>query len=103
MDGNCRVPDGTNARNVKTRVNAVKPDAIYFTVKDGEMTMIAGVDILREDGRVAIPPTALAGRERLCNVHPCTVTFRSTEIRKGKGNTSKGPGVLKLCSFSFLW
>jgi hypothetical protein len=93
MDGNCRVPDGTNARNVKTRVNAVKPDAIYLTVKDGERTINAGVDILREDGRVAIPePPRLDGNGSA----PCIPAMSPSDPQKS-GKDRETPAKTRGC------
>jgi hypothetical protein len=51
--GNCAVYDGTMREKIKTWVDAVKPEAVYFTVKEGQRTMIAVVNIPTEDKMVA--------------------------------------------------
>ena len=40
---------------IEAWIDAVKPDAIYFTVKDGQRTIIAVVNIPSEDKMVATP------------------------------------------------
>ena len=53
-DGNCGILDGTLPARIKNWVDAVKPEALYFTVKDGQRTMIAVVNVPSEDKMVAI-------------------------------------------------
>ena len=51
--GNCSVMDGTLPAQIKKYLDYVKPEAVYFTVKDGQRTMFAVVDIPSEDKLVA--------------------------------------------------
>jgi len=53
-DGNCSILDGTLPVKIKNYLDAVKPEAVYFTVKDGQRTMIAVVNIPSEDKMVAM-------------------------------------------------
>ncbi len=53
-DGNCSVLDGTLPAKMKNYLEAVKPEAVYFTIKGGCRTMIAVVNIPSEDKMVAI-------------------------------------------------
>ena len=52
--GNLAILDGTLPVKVKNWIDAVKPEAIYFTVKDGQRTIIAVVNVPSEDKMVAI-------------------------------------------------
>ena len=52
-DGNRAILNGTLPVKIKNYLDAVKPEAVYFTVKDGQRTMIAVVDIPSEDKIVA--------------------------------------------------
>jgi len=52
-DGNCSLLDGTMPDKIKTWIDAVKPEAVYFTVKDGQRTIIAVVNIPSETKMVA--------------------------------------------------
>ena len=88
---------------IEAWIDAVKPDAIYFTVKDGQRTIIAVVNIPSEDKMVATPePLSLDGN--------CAVTFTPAmspadlqKSGKERETFAKAQGMLKLCSFSFLW
>lgn len=53
-DGNCSVLDGTMPAKIKNYLDAVKPEAVYFTVRDGQRTIILVVNIPSEDKMVAI-------------------------------------------------
>jgi len=53
-DGNKSILDGTLPVKIKNYLDAVKPEAVYFTVKDGQRTMFAIVNIPSEDKMVAI-------------------------------------------------
>jgi len=53
-DGNCSLLDGTLPGKIQKYLDAVKPEAVYFTVKDGQRTMIVVVNIPSEDKMVAI-------------------------------------------------
>ena len=53
-DGNLSILDGTLPVRIKNWVDTVKPEALYFTVKDGQRTMIAVVNVPSEDKMVAI-------------------------------------------------
>jgi hypothetical protein len=52
-DGNCSLLDGTMPGRIQKYLEAVKPEAVYFTVKDGQRTMIVIADIPSEDKMVA--------------------------------------------------
>jgi hypothetical protein len=52
-DGNRDILDGTLPVKIKNYLEAVKPEAVYFTVKDGQRTMFAIVNIPTEDKMVA--------------------------------------------------
>jgi len=53
-NGNCSILDGTMPAKIKKYLDAVKPEAVYFTIKDGQRTMIAVVDLPSEDKMVAM-------------------------------------------------
>jgi hypothetical protein len=53
-DGNLAMLNGTLPVKIKSYIDAVKPEAVYFTVKDGQRTMIAVVNVPSEDKMVAI-------------------------------------------------
>ena len=53
-DGNCAILDGSLPVKIKNYLDAVKPEAVYFTVKDGQRMMIAVVNVPSEDKMVAI-------------------------------------------------
>jgi hypothetical protein len=46
--------DGTMPVKFKKYLESVKPEAVYFTIRDGQRTMIAVVNILSEDKMVAM-------------------------------------------------
>jgi hypothetical protein len=52
--GNCSVLDGTLPVKIKKYLEAIKPEAVYFTVRDGQRTMIAVVNLPSEDKMVAM-------------------------------------------------
>jgi len=52
--GNCSILDGTMSAKIKKYVDAVKPEAVYFTVRDGQRTMFAVVNVPSEDKMVAM-------------------------------------------------
>ncbi len=51
--GNSSILDGSLPSKVKKYIEAVKPEAIYFTVKDGQRTIFAVVNLPSEDKMVA--------------------------------------------------
>jgi hypothetical protein len=51
--GNRSILDGTLPLKIKKYLEAVKPEAVYFTVKDGQRTMFAVVNFPSEDKMVA--------------------------------------------------
>jgi hypothetical protein len=53
-DGNSSILDGTLPAKIKNYLDAVKPEAVYFAVKDGQRTMLAFVNIPSEDKLVAM-------------------------------------------------
>ena len=53
-DGNCAILDGSLPVKIKKYLDDVKPEAVYFTVKDGQRMMIAVVNVPSEDKMVAI-------------------------------------------------
>jgi hypothetical protein len=53
-NGNLAMLNGTLPVKIKNYIDAVKPEAVYFTVKDGQRTMIAVVNVPSEDKMVAI-------------------------------------------------
>jgi hypothetical protein len=53
-DGNCSLLDGTMSGKIQKYLDSVKPEAVYFTVKDGQRTMIVVANIPSEDKMVAI-------------------------------------------------
>ena len=52
--GNCAVLDGTLPAKMKKYLESVKPEAVYFTIKDGQRTMYAVINIPSEDRMVAM-------------------------------------------------
>jgi hypothetical protein len=52
-NGNRSILDGTLPTKVQKYLEAVKPEAVYFTIKNGQRTMIAVVNIASEDKMVA--------------------------------------------------
>jgi hypothetical protein len=52
-NGNRSILDGTLPAKVQKYLEAVKPEAVYFTIKNGQRTMIAVVNIASEDKMVA--------------------------------------------------
>ena len=52
--GNRSILDGTLPVKIKKYLETVKPEAVYFTVKDGQRTMFAVVNIPSEDKMVAM-------------------------------------------------
>lgn len=52
-NGNRSILDGTLPEKIKNYLETVKPEAVYFTVRDGQRTMIAVVNIPSEDKMVA--------------------------------------------------
>lgn len=52
-NGNRSILDGTLPIKVQKYLEAVKPEAVYFTVKNGQRTMIAVVNIASEEKMVA--------------------------------------------------
>jgi hypothetical protein len=53
-NGNCSLLDGTMPVKIKKYLDTVKPEAVYFTIKDGQRTMIAVINIPSEDKMVAM-------------------------------------------------
>jgi hypothetical protein len=51
--GNRSMMDGTLPGKMKKYLDAVKPEAVYFTVKDGQRTIFAVVNFPSEDKMVA--------------------------------------------------
>ena len=51
--GNRSILDGTLLSKIKKYLEAVKPEAVYFTVRDGQRTMFAVVNLPSEDKMVA--------------------------------------------------
>jgi hypothetical protein len=51
--GNRSIMDGTLPGKMKKYIEAVKPEAVYFTVKDGQRTVFAVVNFPSEDKMVA--------------------------------------------------
>jgi hypothetical protein len=51
--GNRSILDGSLPSKIKKYVEAVKPEAVYFTVREGQRTMFAVVNIPTEDKMVA--------------------------------------------------
>lgn len=51
--GNKSILDGTIGMKIKTYLESVKPEAVYFTIKEGQRTMILVVNIPSEDKMVA--------------------------------------------------
>jgi hypothetical protein len=51
--GNRSIMDGTLPSKMKKYLEAVKPEAVYFTVKDGQRTIFAIVNFPSEDKMVA--------------------------------------------------
>jgi hypothetical protein len=51
--GNRNILDGSMPSKIKKYLEAVKPEAIYFTVKDGQRTIFAVVNIPSEDKMIA--------------------------------------------------
>ncbi len=52
-EGNCSVLDGTLPVKLKKYIDSVKPEAVYFTIKDGQRTMVAFINIQSEDKMIA--------------------------------------------------
>jgi hypothetical protein len=52
--GNRSILDGSLPSKVKRYIEAVKPEAVYFTVKDGQRTIFAVVNFPSEDKMVAL-------------------------------------------------
>gem|GEM_PF-59184 len=53
-EGNRSVLDGTLPAKIKNYIDAVKPEAVYFTIRDGQRTMLAVVNVPSEDKMVAM-------------------------------------------------
>jgi len=53
-EGNRSVLDGTLPVKIKNYIDAVKPEAVYFTIRDGQRTMLAVVNVPSEDKMVAM-------------------------------------------------
>ncbi|MBP1928130.1 hypothetical protein J2741_000677 [Methanolinea mesophila] len=51
--GNRSILDGSLPLKIKNYLDIVKPEAVYFTVKEGQRTMIAVVNLPSEDKMVA--------------------------------------------------
>jgi hypothetical protein len=52
-EGNCSVLDGTLPVKLKNYIDSVKPEAVYFTIKDGQRTMVAFINVHSEDKMIA--------------------------------------------------
>jgi hypothetical protein len=52
-NGNCSILDGTLPARLQKYLETVKPGAVYFTIKNGQRTMIAVINIASEDKMVA--------------------------------------------------
>jgi hypothetical protein len=52
--GNRSILDGTLPAKIKKYLEAVKPEAVYFAIKEGQRTMFAVVNIPGEDKMVAM-------------------------------------------------
>jgi len=87
--GNCSIPDGTLPVKIKKYLETAKPEAMYFTVKDGQRTMFAIVNIPSGDKMVAmLEPLWLDGDASVSYARD--VACRSREDGQGQGKTRPG-------------
>ena len=94
-NGNRSILDGTLPAKVQKYLEAVKPEAVYFTIKNGQRTMIAVVNIASEDKMVATNEPLWLDWNASVSCITRDDACRSAEGRKGHGEHCKGKEAVK--------